>query len=40
VILARRSRYRLEELAAAMRPEDEPETIDDLEAPPLGNELL
>jgi len=40
VIRTRRPRYRLDELVAAMRPDDEPEPIDDPEAPPLGNELL
>jgi antitoxin MazE len=40
VIRAGRRRYTLEELVAAMRPEDEPEALDDVSAPPLGDELL
>jgi antitoxin MazE len=40
VIRARRPRYRLEELVAAMRPEDEPDVLDDVNAPALGDELL
>ena len=39
-IRAERPRYTLEELVAAMRPEDEPEILDDLSAPPSGDELL
>jgi antitoxin MazE len=35
-----RPRYTLEELVAAMRPEDEPEILDDVNAPPAGEELL
>jgi antitoxin MazE len=40
VIRAGRPRYTLEELVAAMRPEDQPEILDDATAPPLGDELL
>jgi antitoxin MazE len=40
VIRSRRPRYTLEELVAAMRPEDEPEALDDVNQPPLGAELL
>jgi len=40
VIRAKRPHYTLEELVAAMRPEDEPEVLDDIDAPPLGDELL
>jgi antitoxin MazE len=40
VLRAPRPRYTLEELVAAMRPEDEPEVLDDVREPPLGNELL
>jgi len=40
VIRARRPHYSLEELVAAMRPEDAPEVLDDVSAPPLGDELL
>jgi antitoxin MazE len=40
VLRSRRPRYTLEELAAAMRPEDEPEVFDDATAPLLGVELL
>ena len=40
VLRAPRPRYTLEELVAAMRPDDEPEALDDVTAPPLGDELL
>jgi hypothetical protein len=40
VIRAGRPHYTLEELVAAMRPEDEPEILDDVNAPPVGDELL
>jgi antitoxin MazE len=40
VVRAARPRYTLEELVAAMRPEDEPEVLDDVRASPLGDELL
>jgi antitoxin MazE len=40
VIRAGRPRYTLEELVAAMRQEDEPEVLDDVHAPPVGDELL
>lgn len=39
IIRAPRPRYTLEELVAAMRPEDEPEVLD-VSAPPVGDELL
>jgi antitoxin MazE len=40
MIRAERPRYTLEELVAAMRPEDEPQILDDVNAPPAGDELL
>ena len=40
VIRAGRPRYTLEELVAAMRPEDQPEILDNSTAPPMGDELL
>jgi antitoxin MazE len=40
MIRAERPRYTLEELVAAMRPEDEPPILDDVNAPPAGDELL
>ena len=40
VIRARRPRYTLEDLVAAMRPQHAPEILDDVRASPLGNELL
>lgn len=40
VIRAMRPHYTLAELVAAMRPEDEPDVLDDVNAPPLGDELL
>ena len=40
VIRAPRSRYTLEALVAQMRPEDEPDLLDDATKPPLGDELL
>jgi antitoxin MazE len=40
VIRSRRPRYTLEGLVAAMRPEDEPEALDDVNQPPVGAELL
>jgi antitoxin MazE len=40
VIRAGRPRYTLEELVAAMRPENEPEILDDVSASPVGDELL
>lgn len=40
VIRAARPHYTLEELVAAMRPEDEPEVLDDVTAAPRGHELL
>ena len=40
MIRAKRPHYTLEELVAAMRPEDEPEVLDDVTAPPSGDEVL
>jgi antitoxin MazE len=40
LIRARRPYYTLEELVAAMRPEEQPEILDDVRAPPMGDELL
>lgn len=40
VIRSGRPHYTLEELVAAMRPEDEPEPLDDVTSPPVGEELL
>lgn len=40
VIRARRPHYTLAELVAAMRPEDEPEVLDEADVPPMGDELL
>jgi antitoxin MazE len=40
LIRARRPHYRLEELVAAMRPEDQPELLDDVMSPPIGDEVL
>ena len=40
MIRAKRPHYTLEELVAAMRSEDEPEILDDVDAPPVGDELL
>ena len=40
MIRAKRPHYTLEELVAAMRPEDEPEVIDDVKVLPSGDELL
>jgi hypothetical protein len=40
VIRAGRPHYTLEELVEAMRPEDAPEVLDDVNAPPLGDESL
>ena len=40
MIRAKRPHYMLEELVAAMRPEDAPEILDDVNAPPVGDELL
>ena len=39
-IRAKRPHYTLEELVVAMRPEDEPESLDEVNAPPVGDELL
>jgi antitoxin MazE len=40
MIRAERPRYTLEQLVAAMRPENEHEIIDDVNALPAGDELL
>ena len=40
VIRARRPHYTVEELVAGMRPEDEPDAVDDVSTPPMGDELL
>ena len=40
MIRAKRPHYTLEELVAAIRPEDEPEVLDDVNVPPSGDELL
>lgn len=40
VIRAPRARYTLEGLVAQMRPEDEPEALDDVTSPPMGEEAL
>jgi antitoxin MazE len=39
-IRARRPHYTLDELVAAMRPENQPETIDDVMTPPAGDEVI
>ena len=40
VIRARRPHYTVEELVAGMRPEDEPDAVDEARTPPMGDELL
>lgn len=40
VIRSSRPRYSIEELVAQMRPANEPESFDDLNSPPVGQELL
>lgn len=40
VIRSSRPRYSIEELVAQMRPGNEPESFDDVTAPPVGQELL
>jgi antitoxin MazE len=40
LIRARRPYYTLEQLVAAMRPEDQPEIVDDVMSPPMGHEML
>ena len=40
IIRAPRARYTLEGLVAQMRPEDQPEAVDDTSAPPMGDEVL
>ena len=40
VLRAARPRYTLEELVQAMCLDDEPEVLDDVSAPPMGDELL
>jgi antitoxin MazE len=39
-IRASRPHYTLEQLVAAMRSEDQPETLDDVMSPPIGDEVL
>ncbi len=40
IIRSRRPRYSIDELVAGMRPGHEPESFDDVNAPPVGRELL
>jgi hypothetical protein len=40
LIRANRPHYTLEQLVAAMRPEDHPEIVDDVRSPPMGDEVL
>jgi antitoxin MazE len=40
VLRAARPRYTLDELVAAMGPGEEPEVLDDVTAPPVGDEIL
>jgi antitoxin MazE len=40
LIRARRRYYTLEQLVSAMRPEDQPEIVDDVMSPPMGHEML
>jgi antitoxin MazE len=40
VIRSSRPRYSIEELVAQMRPRNEPESFDDVNSPPVGQELL
>jgi antitoxin MazE len=40
IIRSGRPRYSIEELVARMRPGKEPESFDDVNAPPVGRELL
>jgi antitoxin MazE len=40
LIRAKRPQYSLEQLVAAMRPEDQPEMVDDAMSPPMGDEVL
>jgi antitoxin MazE len=40
VVRSTRPRHTLAELVAEMRPEDEPEVLDDVCAPPISEELL
>jgi antitoxin MazE len=40
LIRAKRPHYSLEELVAAMRPEDQPEIVDDVMSSPMGDEVL
>jgi antitoxin MazE len=39
-IRATRPHYTLDELVAAMRPENQPEPIDDVMTPPAGDEVI
>lgn len=40
IIRAPAPRYTLEGLVAQMRPENHPETLDDVSSPPIGREVL
>jgi antitoxin MazE len=40
LIRAKRPHYSLEELVAAMRPEDHPAILDDVMSAPMGDEVL
>jgi antitoxin MazE len=40
LIRAKRPHYSLEQLVAAMRPEDQPEIVDDVMSSPMGDEVL
>jgi antitoxin MazE len=40
LIRANRPHYTLEQLVAAMQPEDQPEIVDDVRSPPMGDEVL
>jgi antitoxin MazE len=40
LIRANRPHYTLEQLVAAMRPEDQPEIVDDVRSPTMGDEVL
>ena len=40
LIRARRPRYTLQELVAAMQPENQPQILDDVMSPPMGDEVI
>jgi len=40
LIRAKRPHCSLEQLVAAMRPKDQPEIVDDVMSPPMGDEVL